>query len=109
MTLRALDDPQPLERFLELKAEIKRLEEELAALQPLILAALYDEPEQRTTFHGFELTIGTRRTWVYSEAVEKLEDELKALKKHEEQTGLAEVSRYTSYVITKAARPGQGG
>jgi hypothetical protein len=106
--LRALDDQQPLERFLALKAEIKRLEEELAELQPLILSALYDEPEQRTTFRGVELSVGMRRTWAYSEAVEKLEDELKALKKHEERAGIAAVSRYTSYVITKAARPDQG-
>ena len=104
MSLRFLDSDAPLQRYLELKAEIKRLYAELKELQPLILAALFEEPHQQTTYQGFELTIGERRTWDYSPKVKALQDELKALKKHEESTGLAAIKRHTSFVIARAAK-----
>ncbi len=101
MSLRYLDDQTPLIRYLELKAEIRRLEEELKALQPVILAALWEEPEHRTEYAGYELTVGTRRSYAYSEHVDRLQEELRALKKQEEQDGTALIKRHTSFVVVR--------
>jgi len=106
--LRYLDDQKPLERYLEIKAEMKRLDEELKALQPLILTALWEEPENRAEYMGCELTIGTRRTFQYSEAVEEMQDTVRMLKKQEEQDGTAVMVRHTSYIVVKGLEPGTG-
>ena len=102
--LRYLDDEHTLIRYMEIKAEMKRLEAEMRQLQPALLSALWEEPENRTEFGGHELVIGTRKTYAYSPAVEALQDELKALKRREEATGLATVTRHTSYVMCRALR-----
>ncbi|WP_457651332.1 hypothetical protein [Rhodocaloribacter sp.] len=99
--LRYLDDERPLKRYLEIKAEMKRLEEELRELQPVILAALWEEPDERAEYAGYELTVGARRTYAYSERVETLKKELKALKKQEEQDGTATLIRHTSFVVVR--------
>ncbi|GIV58259.1 MAG: hypothetical protein KatS3mg042_1172 [Rhodothermaceae bacterium] len=103
--LRYLDDPSLLTRYLELKAEIKRLQAELETLQPAILAALWEEPEQRAEYGGYQLTVGTRRTYAYSERVQALEQELKTLKKREEQDGTATLVRHTSFVVVRPLKP----
>lgn len=100
--LRYLDDEAPLQRYLEIKAEMKRLQAELEELQPLILTALWEEPDQEAFYQGYQLTVGTRRTYQYSEAVAALQKELKSLKKREEQEGTAVLSRHTSFVVVRA-------
>ncbi|HMB92992.1 MAG TPA: hypothetical protein VKP65_19235 [Rhodothermales bacterium] len=65
MSLRALDTNEPLERYLDLKAQIEHLTDELDAIKPMITAALMDEPEQRTWFRGHEITLGTRKSYAY--------------------------------------------
>ncbi len=105
--LRYLDDEKPLTRYLEIKAELKRLEAELKELQPLILHALWEEPDNRAEYAGYELTIGTRRTYAYSEAVQEMEQTVKELKKEEEQNGEAILTRHTSYVVVRAIKTDQ--
>jgi len=105
--LRYLDDEKPLTRYLEIKAELKRLDAELKELQPLILNALWEEPDNRAEYAGFERAIGTRRTFAYSEAVQELERTAKELKKEEEQNGEAVLTRHTSYVIVRAIKADQ--
>lgn len=65
MRLRALDTNEPLERYLDLKAQIEHLTEELDVLRPMITAALMDEPGQQTYFRGHEITLGTRKNYAY--------------------------------------------
>ena len=106
--LRYLDDQKPLERYLEIKAEMKRLKEELDELQPLILTALWEEPEQRTAYRGYELAVNTRRSYQYSEAVQEMQTTLRDLKKAEEQDGTALLSRNTSFVVVRPIRKEEG-
>lgn len=104
MSLRYLEDETALIRYLELKAEIKRLKQELEDLQPTILNALWEEPENRTEYGGYELTVGMRKSYEYSERVARLQDELKALKKQEEADGTARLKRHTSFVVVRALK-----
>jgi hypothetical protein len=105
MSLRYLESDAPLERYLEIKAEMKRLEAELKELQPLILAALWEEPEQKAVHAGFELNIGTRRSYAYTDAVKALEGEVRRLKKEADTQGLATLNRQTSFVVVRDANP----
>ena len=99
--LRALDTTEPLERYLTLKAEIRRLTDEMKELEPLILDALMDEPEETCDYLGCRLTVQRRRTYAYSERVERMQEELKALKKLEEANGTAEITRHTGFVVVR--------
>jgi|GEM_PF-1670672 len=102
--LRYLDDETTLARYLEVKAEIKRLESELKELQPQILSALWEEPDNQTEYAGFELSIGTRRTYTYSYRVRDMEKAVREQKKEEERQGTAELTRHTSFVIVRTKR-----
>ena len=99
MCLRALDTNQPLDRFLEIKALIDALTEELELLKPEITAALWEEPEYKTRYRGCEITLGSRKTYRYSEAVLAMQRDLKALKDYERATGEAVVVRDVSFPV----------
>ena len=93
-TLRTLDDPADLARYLRLKAERKRLDAELKALEPVIYSSLLDEDGSTLDTAGpdgalLRLSVRTRRTYEYSPAVDALSAELKALKTYEEKARLA--------------------
>ena len=107
--MRALEDLEPVRRFLELKAEIAERQAELDELKPLIYDALTDEPADfqsangSFTCDGFRLTTGTRKTYAYSEQVQALSRELRSLKRAEERDGTAELVRATGYVVVNRA------
>ncbi|MEM8488698.1 MAG: hypothetical protein AAF564_24340 [Bacteroidota bacterium] len=102
--LRALDDASMLDRYIEIKAQISELQEELDHLKPYLLDALMDEPEQKGTYQGFNLLIQRRKSYAYSPAVEELEKTLKAAKEHERSAGLAEVVKDQAILVLKTAR-----
>ena len=99
--LRALDTTDELERYLHLKAEIRRLTDEMKELEPVIFDALTDEPEETCDYLGCRLTVGRRRTYAYSEAVEQRKEELGALKRLEEANGTARLVRHTGFVVVR--------
>ena len=101
MSLRALDTNEPLERYLELKGEIELLGEELDSLKPLITEALQAEPEQRTLFLGCEITLGNRKTYAYSEALQTQESALREAKRNERLSGAATVTRQVFFPVVK--------
>jgi hypothetical protein len=102
MSLRAPNTTQPLERYLNLKAEIEQLTDELEELKPMITAALMDEPEQRTYFRGHEITLGMRKSHAYqTEKVQALEKALRDAKAIERLRGDVEVM-HTAYPIVTA-------
>ena len=90
MSLRALDMNEPLSPYLNLKAEIDRLTDELNELKPQITAALMDVPEQKTYFRGHEITLGTRKSYARME-VQALEKALRDAKAIERLRDEAEV------------------
>ena len=99
--LRALDTTEPLEQYLTLKAEIRRLTEEMKELEPLILDALMDEPDETCDYLGCRMTVGRRRTYEYSGRVERMKQELRGLKKQEEANGTAKITRHTGFVVVR--------
>jgi hypothetical protein len=60
-----------------------------------------EEPEGTFEYAGFRFELGSRRTYTYSEAVQVLEEELRARKKKEEGAGIAELKRHTAFPIVK--------
>ena len=106
-TLRTLDNPADLVRYLDLKAERKRLDAEIKALEPVIYCALLDEDGSTADLLGHTLAVRTRRTYEYSPAVERLSDELKALKTYEEKASVASCTRATGFVTVRKAPPAE--
>lgn len=104
MPLRYLDDQAELDRFLELKAEKERIESELEGLKPLILSAVMEEPDGKAEHLGFELSYYRRKSYDYSEKVVEMEKQLKAAKKYEEASGIAEITKQQAILVVKRAR-----
>ena len=101
MCLRALDSNEPLERYLALLAELKRIQGEIDALKPLITYPLMEEPEQRVLYLDHELTIGTRRTYEYSERIKAMQRELTETKRREVHDGVAVCTAHKSFPVVK--------
>ena len=111
-SLRSLDAPDDLARYLALKAEQKRIERELGELAPAIYAALLDEDGSRfetadPAGRPVVLEVRTRTSYEYSPRVEQMEAELKALKKYEQTARIAGVTKATGYVVVSKAKPMQ--
>ena len=101
MCLRALDTNEPLDRFLEIKAQIETLTEELEQLKPEITAALWEEPEHRTLYQGCEIALSLRKTFEYSAAIQAHEKALRDAKQIERLNGTAVVVRQSSFPVVK--------
>ena len=97
-------EENPLARYLQLKAEIKSLEEELKELQPQVLEALWESPDNKSTLLDHELSIGTRKSYKYSEQVKELQHAVRELKKIEELDGTATISKHTSYIMARRVK-----
>ncbi len=103
--LRSLDNPADLVRYLTLKAERRRLDAAIVALEPAIYAALLDEDGATADAAGYTLAVRTRKTFEYSPAVDQLADELKALRRYEEKARVAQCVKAAGYVIVTKTRP----
>lgn len=103
-TLRGLDDPDDLTRYLDLRAERARIDDELAALAPLILEALELEDDGRLDVRGLTLEARTKRTYAYSDEVLETEAYLKDLRAAERGNGVARLRTATGYVRVSANR-----
>jgi len=103
--MRALDDKNQVQQYLELKAQIQELTEQMEQLKGPLLYALMEEPEQKHQALGMEFTIQTRKTWGnYSESVTRLAEQLKLKKKQEQIDGVAEITKHQSILVVKPAR-----
>ncbi|MEZ4702721.1 MAG: hypothetical protein R2834_20475 [Rhodothermales bacterium] len=100
--LRALDDASILDRYLEIKARIAELEEELESLKAPLIYALMEEPRENAQYKGFELSIQRRKTYAYSEKVTELEEVLKEARAHEREAGIAEVAKDQAILVVRA-------
>ena len=97
MPFRALETLDPLRRYLHLKAEVKRLTEEMKGLEPEIWNAV-DEEGGAADFEGYALESCVSKTYAYSDAVATAEAEVRAMKDAERKAGVATVTRATGYV-----------
>ena len=102
--LRALDDASILDRYLEIKAQLAELEEELEALKAPLIYALMEEPKEQAHYKGFEVSLQRRKSYTYSEKVQELEDVLKEAKAHERDAGIAEVSKDQAILVVKTLK-----
>ncbi len=76
--------------------------------KPVTAEALLDEDGATADALGYTLAVRTRRSYEYSPAVDRLSDELKALKTYEEKSGVAACVRASGYVTVTRAGPGRG-
>ncbi len=102
--LRALDDASILDRYIEIKAKISELREELEELKGPLLYALMDEPEEKGSYRGFDLSIQRRKTYEYSSDVQDMERALKEAKDRERKTGIAEIVKHQAILMLKAQK-----
>ncbi len=99
--LRALDDPSLLDRYIDVKAQIAELQEELEELKGPLLYALMEEPGETAIYSGFELCIQRRKTYEYSSKVQEIEKLLKEAKVHERNTGIAETMKHQAVLVLR--------
>lgn len=86
--MRDLDNPEDLTRFLEIKATIKELEEELEPLKDRIIYALMGEDGQKFQHGDNLLSLSYRKTydWDSIPEIENLNLNLKFLKEKHKKT-----------------------
>lgn len=96
------DQKDTLKKYAEIKNQIKLWEVQAEALNPEVLQimALNDVEEIDLEEKG-KLTLGSRRTWKYTESTLDLKAKFDEAKKFEEQTGAAEYVE-KKYVIFKS-------
>lgn len=102
--LRSLESPEPLRRYLGLKATIKEATAEMKELEPAIYDALTEEDGGTAEAFGFRLEACTSKSYEYSPAVEALEKDVRDRKAIERREGTAAVSRATGYVRVSEAQ-----
>jgi hypothetical protein len=90
-----------LNKYAEVKAEIKRLEVLADELNPQVLDVMQANELGEVDVAGLgKLSLGSRRTWKYSSKVKGMEESLKEQKTIEEQTGAADYTE-KHYVLFK--------
>jgi hypothetical protein len=90
-----------LNKYAEIKTEIKRLETLSEELNPQVLELMQaNELGEISVGDMGKLSLGSKRTWKYSSRVKELEEKLKEQKTIEEQTGLADYTE-KHYVLFK--------
>lgn len=90
-----------LNKYAEIKADIKNLESKAEELNPQVLEIMQVQDVEELTLGDIgKLTLASRRTWKYSTATTAAEKALKETKKIEEQTGKADYTE-KHYVIFK--------
>jgi serine/threonine protein kinase len=94
----------PFVRYLELKAEQKRIESEIQALQAQVLELLWETEENKVHLLGHELSVTTRKSYEYSDVVHEMQQAVRAQKKAEEREGIAVLDRHTSFVVVRKSR-----
>ena len=95
-----------LNSYAELKKEIKFLEEKADTLNPQVLQIMEDSGAEEIDINDIgKISLGSRRTWKYTNKVKELETQLKDQKSYEERTGDATYVE-KNYPIFKALKEG---
>jgi len=91
---------QKLEQLARLKIEQRKIEAEIEEIYPEILEEVKDM-DDGTVIEMSEgtFTVSFRRTWTYTEELEKKAEALKIAKKEEEQKGLATYTTKPSVIF----------
>lgn len=78
-----------LQRYADIKIQIKSLEEEQDILNPAVMEVLNQEDVEELTMDQGKYSKSSRRKWTYTQATQDKEAALKTAKTREEQTGEA--------------------
>jgi hypothetical protein len=91
------------QQLAEIVSEKKSLEIKEGAIKEALLAEMHKENKDKETFEFGTVSVTTRRTYIYSEAIKKLENKIKIKKDEEVKTGLAEekVTEFISFRESK--------
>lgn len=92
---------EKLEQYAKLKQDEKILTEKIKQLSAEILSDMVIAEADEVEIDSGKFIISTRRTWKYSQTIEKQENELKEMKKEEEAKGFAEYEE-KSYLIFRS-------
>ena len=99
-----MNSEESAKRLLEIRAMIKSLkaEEELLKANTVSFVEEYGEEGKRIEMDLGKIYLSSRKTWQYSEAVAELQQQIKTLKKQEEQEGIAKVIKTSVFPIVKS-------
>ena len=75
--------------YAELKLEERRIKDRIAELQPDIIASMLSAGKDKQPTSLGTFTLGSRRTWAFSEGVHTLLEQVEALKQEEKANGTA--------------------
>ena len=89
-----------LKRYIELKQQISKLEEELDLLKEKVFTAV-DDAGGELFAEDFMFKTQKRPKYKFSDEYEAKNKELKALKKNEIESGIATVEGYSEFVTLK--------
>jgi len=91
------------EKYIEIKKQISKLEDEAEALNKKIVADMEDKGLKTLPVGEDKLTIATKLSWIYSGKVTKLDESLKILKVQEQEKGIAKAkeSHYLKLSLKK--------
>lgn len=84
------DQKDVLNKYAEIKKDIKELEEQAKTLNLLVLEALQENSLEEVELDTGKITLASRRTWKYPSFIKEKIKEIKDIKKEAEQTGSAD-------------------
>lgn len=93
-----------LQRYLDLKAEMSTLEEQVKDAQPEVLELLIQAPNGFINFGEFQIQSKVRHTYEYSLTLQGMERVVKQQKRREEQDGTAQLIHETFYPCVQPLR-----
>lgn len=93
-----------LQNYLNLKAELSALEEQVKAAQPEVLELLIQAPKGFINFGEFQINSKIRHTYEYSLVLQEMESVVRQQKRREEKDGTAEIIRETLYSCVQPLR-----
>lgn len=102
--MRDLENKNLLDEYLEIKAQMAQLEEDLEAKKAAIIYALMGEPKETYDHHGATFSIQRRKTYQYSDKVAELEEVLKDAKEYEKGKGIATVTKEQAVLVVKVPK-----
>ena len=101
-----LSAAEELELYMQLKAQESELKDRLALQKEKVREiVMWETGDKIEDFAGYEFTIGTRKTWEYSEEVIRVAEDLKAMKGHEQRHGIARQVDGSVFPVMRRAKP----
>ena len=86
--------------YVGLKAQVRALQHEMEAIYPDVLEAMKSLSDSREV-GGAVVSVQLRNIYKYSDQVSRITDELKARKKQEVDTGIAEIESVKETVFVR--------